>query len=130
MSTTHALISLVARVLLAVIFIKAGFGKFSDPAGTIGYMQTSAFPIPAPEMTVYAVAALELFGGLGILFGLGARVFAFALAVFTIAAAAGFHANFSDQIQTLLFTKNMAIAGGLLLLAVNGPGAYSVKSNT
>lgn len=126
MSTGHALITLVGRILLAVIFILSGFGKFTDPASTIGYMQAAALPIPRPDLTVYAVAALELLGGLAILVGVGARWAALALALFTIAAAVSFHSNFGDQVQMIMFMKNLAIAGGLLLLFANGPGAFSL----
>ena len=123
----NSLSSLTGRILLSIIFILSGFSKFSDPAGTIGYMKTAAFPIPMPEITVYAVAALELFGGLAILLGLGARWAALALAFFTLAAAIGFHANFSDQVQSILFMKNLAIAGGLLMLFAYGSGQYAVR---
>lgn len=129
MSAGHSFISLVARILLAVIFIKAGYGKFMDPAGAAGYMQTSTFPIPMPDLTVYAVAALELFGGIAILIGFLSRPAALALAIFTVAAAVGFHFNFADQMQANAFMKNLAIAGGLLLLFANGPGALSVSRN-
>ena len=126
-SSSHAIVSLIARILLAAIFIMAGIQKFTDIAGTIGYMQTSAFPIPMLERTVYAVAALELIGGVMILLGLCSRWAAMILALFTLAAAASFHSNFADQIQMALFMKNLAIAGGLLLLFANGPGRYSVS---
>ena len=53
---------------------------------------------------------------------------AIALAIFTLASAALFHTNFSDQMQVIMFMKNIAIAGGLMLLAVYGAGGYSVNN--
>lgn len=50
------------------------------------------------------------------------------LAGFTITSAVIFHTNFADQMQLIMFMKNLAIAGGLLLLAANGPGAYALDN--
>jgi putative oxidoreductase len=74
-----------------------------------------------------AVIALELGGGLAILFGLFSRWAALGLAVFSVIAALIFHTNFADQMQAVSFMKNLAIAGGLLLLYANGPGAWAVR---
>ena len=118
------IIQLIGRIMLALIFILAGFGKIQDPAGTIGYMQS----VGLPGILLWPTIALELLGGLALAVGYKTRYVAFALAGFTLLAAAMFHSNFGDQMQMIMFLKNIAIAGGLLLLAVSGLTAYSVDS--
>ena len=115
-------IHLVGRILLSVIFIMAGIGKIMDPAGTVGYMQSAG----VPGILLWPTTALELLGGLAIIFGFQARLAAFALAGFSIAAALIFHHNFADQMQMIMFLKNFSLAGGLLLLASSGATAYSL----
>jgi len=123
MSSNHALISLVARVLLSAIFIAAGYNKIGGYDGTMQYMESAG----VPGVLLPAVIALELGGGLMILLGLFSRWAALALAAFSVVAALLFHANFADQMQAAAFMKNLALAGGLLLLFANGPGAWAVR---
>ena len=123
MMTLHAPVSLVARILLSAIFIMAGAQKITGYAGTQAYMAKAG----VPGELLPLVIALELGGGIAILVGMYARYAALALAIFTIVAAVLFHADTADRIQTILFMKNMAIAGGLLLLAANGPGRLAVN---
>lgn len=123
MSSQHALISLVARVLLSAIFISAGYQKIGGYDGTMQYMASQG----VPGLLLPAVIALELGGGLAILLGVFSRWAALGLAIFSVVAALLFHANFGDQMQAASFMKNLAIAGGLLLLFANGPGAWAVR---
>jgi putative oxidoreductase len=123
MSGQHALISLVARVLLSAIFIAAGYQKIGGYDGTVQYMASQG----VPGLLLPAVIALELGGGLAILFGFFSRWAALGLAIFSVVAALLFHFNFGDQMQAAAFMKNLAIAGGLLLLFANGPGAWAVR---
>lgn len=116
------MIQLIARIMLALIFILAGIGKIMDPAGTIGYMQS----VGLPAILLWPTIALELLGGIALAIGYRTPIAAFALAAFSIAAAVIFHNNFADKIQMILFLKNIAIAGGLLLLAVGSTTAYSL----
>ena len=78
-----------------------------------------------PGVLLPAVIAVELLGGLAILFGIWSRYAGLALALFTLVAAALFHNNFADQMQMMNFMKNVAMAGGLLLLFANGSGRYA-----
>lgn len=116
------IIQLLGRIMLALIFILAGVGKISDPAGTIGYMQAMG----VPGILLWPTIALEVLGGIAIAIGYKTRYAAFALAIFSILAAVIFHRNFGDEMQMYMFLKNIAIAGGLLLLATGGKTAYSV----
>ncbi len=118
-------IILAARVLLAQIFLVAGFGKLgAGYAGTQGYMEAMG----VPGMLLPLVIALEIGGGLALIAGFMTRWVALALAAFTVASAVFFHADFGDQTQTIMFMKNLAMAGGLLLLYVHGAGSLSVDA--
>jgi putative oxidoreductase len=117
----NATLSLLGRIGLSLIFLISGWGKIAGYAATQGYMESQG----VPGGLLPLVIALELGGGLAILAGFYTRWVALALAGFTIAAALIFHANLGDQMQALMFWKNLAIAGGFLLLAANGAGALS-----
>ncbi len=116
-------ISLLGRILLAAIFILAGVQKITGYADTAGWMGSMG----VPGALLPLVIILEIGGGLAVLLGFMSRWAALALAAFTLLAALLFHFNFADQIQSIMFMKNLAIAGGLLLLYVYGPGAYAVR---
>lgn len=122
-------LALVGRILIALLFIPAGFGKISGFAGTVGYATSVGMPMPTVAVAVGLL--IELLGGLALLFGFGARIAALALAVFTLSASFFFHAYWAlpaDQqmMQQLLFFKNVAVTGGLLAFAAFGAGAWSV----
>lgn len=123
--------SLVARLLMAVLFLPAGISKLTGFAGTVGYIGSVGLPLP----TVGAVLALvvEIGGSIALLAGLGTRIAAVVLAVFTLAAGVFFHAFWAvpaDQVfvTQLLFYKNIAVVGGLLALAAHGAGAWSLDA--
>src|SRR5258706_5720008 len=116
----------IGRVLIAVIFLISGFGKIADPIGTQGYIAAAGLPLP---LVAYVVAVIvEAGGGLLLLLGFQTRIAALALAVFSVAAAFGFHHDFGDQSQMIHFLKNLAIAGGLLQVVAFGAGAFSLDA--
>ena len=119
---------LIARVFLGHIFLLAGVSKISAYEGTQGYMEAMGLP----GALLPLVILLEVGGGLAIIVGWKSKWVSIALAAFTVIAAAIFHNNFADQMQMILFMKNIAITGGLMLLAAHGAGAYSLdnRSNT
>lgn len=108
--------NLVGRILLAHIFLLAGISKISGYAATQGYME--AMGVPGALLPL--VIALEVGGALALIIGWQTRVAALALAGFSLVAAVIFHADFADQMQMIMFMKNVAIAGGLVLLAAQG----------
>ncbi len=116
--------SVVARILLAHIFLLAGISKITGYAGTQGYMEAMG----VPGMLLPLVIILEAGGGLALIVGWQTRLVSYALAAFTVVAAIIFHSNLGEQMQMILFMKNFAIAGGLLLLAEHGPGAFSLEN--
>ncbi|MEQ9887725.1 DoxX family protein [Pectobacterium zantedeschiae] len=114
---------LIARILMPILFIVAGYGKLGDAyAGTQQYMQAMGVPTFLLPLTIL----LELGGGLAVLFGLLTRTVALFTAGFTLLTALLFHSNFAEGMNQLMFMKNLTIAGGYLLLAVTGPGAFSI----
>lgn len=117
-------IVLVARLLLGHIFLLAGLSKITGYAGTQGYMESMG----VPGVLLPLVIALEIGGGLAVILGFFTRWAALLLAGFSLVAALIFHRNFSDQMQMIMFMKNFAIAGGFLLLYVQGAGAYSIDA--
>jgi putative oxidoreductase len=126
MSDINALASLLGRILLAALFIPAGWSKlagFAD-SGTAAYMEQAG----VPAILLPLVIAAEIGGGLAVLLGIWSRCAALALAGFTLLAALLFHQFWVDPSQYNAFMKNLAIAGGLLLLFANGPGRYAVRN--
>jgi putative oxidoreductase len=123
-STTTAATQLTGRLLLSAIFIMAGIQKIGGYAGTQGYMESMG----VPGALLPLVIALEIGGGLAVLAGFQTRISAFLLAGFCLLSAAIFHADFGDPMQSILFMKNLAIAGGLLTLIASGAGAWSVDA--
>lgn len=114
---------LIARIFMPILFIVAGYGKLGDAyAGTAQYMQAMGVPTFLLPLTIL----LELGGGLAVLFGLLTRTVAIFTAGFTLLTALIFHTNFAEGVNQLMFLKNLTIAGGYLLLAVTGPGAFSI----
>jgi putative oxidoreductase len=117
--------TLVGRVLISVMFIMAGYSKIGGYEGTQGYMESMG----VPGSLLPVVIALELLGGIAVLIGYQTKIAAFLLGGFTFLAAIIFHSDFSQQMEMILFMKNLAISGAFLLLFVHGPGQWAVTSN-
>jgi putative oxidoreductase len=122
----NASLVLVARLLASTIFIVAGFGKLgAGYAGTQGYMES----VGVPGTLLPFVIALEIGGGLALLLGFQTRLVAFLLAGFCIVSGMLFHSG-ADQMQQIMFMKNLAMAGGLLAFTVFGAGRLSLDGET
>lgn len=115
----NAVMSLVARVLMAYIFIVAGWGKVTANQATAAYMESMGVPAALLPMTIL----VELGGGLALLFGFQARFAALGLAVFSLITAFLFHGSAEDGIN---FMKNLAMTGGLFFLMLHGAGRFSL----
>jgi putative oxidoreductase len=123
--------AVAGRVLLALMFVLSGFSKLGNIAGTAGYIASAGLP----AATVLAVGAglLELLAGLALVVGFKARWAALALGVFTLLATVLFHAYWSapaeqQYVQQLMFMKNLAVAGGMFLVAALGAGPASLDA--
>ena len=113
---------LAGRILLAALFLISGLGKVGAYSATAGYM--SAMGVPGGLLPL--VIATEVLGAAAIIVGWRTRIVAFLLAGFTLLSALLFHNNFADQVQAIMFFKNVSITGGFLLLVANGAGAWSL----
>lgn len=124
-------LTLIGRLLLALLFLPAGISKIAGFAGTVGYIGSKGLPMPALGAVIAII--VEVGGSLALISGFGTRFAALALAAFTLVATFFFH-NFwgvpVDQamMQQLMFYKNIAVVGGLLLLAAHGAGAWSLDA--
>lgn len=116
--------ALSGRILLGLMFVSAAVDKIGGYAGTQGYMESMG----VPGGVLPLVIALEIGAGLAVMLGILTRISALALAGFTLVAAVIFHADFADQMQSILFWKNVAIAGGFLMVAAHGPGAWTLPN--
>ncbi|MDF1722654.1 MAG: DoxX family protein [Minwuia sp.] len=122
MSALYPIAELVGRILLSIMFVLAGLNKLGNMEGTAGYMSSAG----VPGELVIPVIITELGFGLLLLVGFMTRLMAFLLGGFTVFAALLFHLDFGDQMQTILFMKNLAIAGGLGIIFANGAGPLSI----
>jgi putative oxidoreductase len=122
---------LVGRILLGLIFVLSGFAKISGFDGTAGYIASKGLPLP--QLIAALTIAVELGGGLALMAGLYTRQAVVALAGFTLLAGVIFH-NFwavpqaEQMAQQINFMKNLAIAGGMLVVAAFGPGRLSLDA--
>ncbi|MEM9664561.1 MAG: DoxX family protein [Bacteroidota bacterium] len=115
---------LIGRVLLALIFLLSGVGKIGDFAGTQEYMAAAGMPMTA--LLLVGAIVLEIVGALSIMLGFKAKLGAVALLLFLIPATLIFHTDFADQVQMIMFMKNLSIFGGLLLVVGFGAGPLSL----
>ena len=128
---------LLARILLSVMFIVAGFGKFTDPASTAGMISQAG--LPAATALTYLAGLFELAAGLAVLVGFQTKIAAILLALFCVFTGLVFHSGAIEvpdfppaanglltMFNGLMMMKNLTIAGGFLGLAVAGAGAWSV----
>ncbi|KAB2846616.1 MAG: DoxX family protein [Hyphomicrobiaceae bacterium] len=124
---------ILGRVMLSSIFIISGVRKAMNIAGTAGYI-ANVGGLPYADILVYATIALEVIGGIMLLVGFQARIAAFLLGLFTLAAAVFFHKfwaidaakeaqKYSGEFNN--FLKNISLAGGLLFVAGTSTGGAS-----
>jgi putative oxidoreductase len=128
---TQGLTVLVARFLLALMFVLSGLSKLGGLEGTAGYI--ASVGLPAAQLLALGAGVLELVAGVLLIVGWQARWAALALALFTVLATFLFH-NFwampkeQQFMQQLMFMKNLAVTGGLLMVFSYGAGALSLDA--
>ena len=130
-TTIQTIAAPAGRVLLSLIFILSGAQKLTGYAGTQGYME--AMGVPGALLPL--VIAVELLGGIALLVGWNARTAAFLLGGFSVISGALFHLipsfgaeGMEAQIQSIMFMKNLTIAGGMGMVVAFGAGAWSLDN--
>jgi putative oxidoreductase len=120
---------LIARVLLALMFLLAGLSKFGGLEGTAGYIASKGLPMA--QVLAFGTATLEVVAAVMLIVGWQARWAALALAVFTLLASVLFHNYWTlpadkQMVDQLMFMKNLSVSGGLLAVFVFGAGTLSL----
>jgi len=121
---TNTSLLLVARILLGLLFVVAGFGKLGNVEGFGAFMATGGIP----AVLAWPVVLFEILGGLALIIGLQTRIVALALAAFCVVSGLLYHFDPADQMQMTQLLKNLGLAGGYLALWITGAGAWSVDA--
>lgn len=132
MTNLFSYLAPLGRLMIALMFIPAGVDKIFNFNQTVGYIASQGLPLPA--LGAVLAIAIEVLLGLAFVVGFKTKWTALILAVFTVATAIFFHAYWAvpqemKMVMTLMFYKNIAIAGGLLLVAAQGPGRLSIDGS-
>ncbi|MCX8996288.1 DoxX family protein [Rhizobiaceae bacterium BDR2-2] len=139
MTTAQNALVLAGRILLAYLFITAGVPKLIDPSGTAGMIEGAG--LPAATLLAYLAGLFETVTGLAILVGFQTKIAAVALAAFSVFTALAFHSGtvavdgwpapalgWINTLNGIMLVKNFALAGGFLILAAFGAGAWSLDA--
>ena len=116
------IVELIGRIFLSVLFLIEGMNKIFNYESTIEYMEN----FNVPEYLAIPAIIVEILFPLLLIVGYQTKISALVLAMFTLATALIFHTDFTNQMQLTSFLKNFAIAGGFLIIFVNGAGKYSL----
>lgn len=116
------IVEILGRLLLSAIFLINGIGKIFNYEGTIQYMEN----FDVPGYLIIPAITVEILFPILLIIGYYTKFSALVLSLFTLALAVIFHTDFSNQMQLMSFLKNIAIAGGFLIIFVYGPGKYSI----
>tara|TARA_Y100000590_G_scaffold467027_1_gene644377 strand:- start:270 stop:635 length:366 start_codon:yes stop_codon:yes gene_type:complete len=116
------ILNLIGRILISSVFLISGINKINQYHGTIEWMESFG----VPGILIMPAILLEIIGSLMIIVGYKTQIIAMLFSIFCISLAIIFHNDFSNQMELISFLKNLALAGGFLFLAVNGPGKISL----
>ena len=133
MTQANGILNLLGRISIAALFLPAGLNKLMGVEGATTYFDSLG--LPAVAVLVWIVMAIEILGGIALIIGFKTRIVAIGLAIFTLLASLVGHAFWAAPVDAafiaqLLFFKNMAVMGGLLVLAANGAGSISLDAKT
>ena len=116
------IVEILGRILLSAIFLINGIGKIFNYEGTIQYMEN----FDVPGYLIIPAITVEILFPILLIIGYYTKFSALVLSLFTLVLAVIFHTDFLNQMQLMSFLKNIAIAGGFLIIFVYGPGKYSL----
>jgi putative oxidoreductase len=114
----------IGRLLISLMFLMSGLNKIGNYSNTSGWMESMG----VSSSFLPLVITLEILAAVAIIIGWKTKIAAFLLAGFCIISGIIFHSDFSNQLEIIMFMKNIAIAGGFLFLVVNGPGNFSIDN--
>ena len=117
-------VDLIARILISAVFLISGINKINQYEGTVQWMESFG----VPGILIIPAIILEIAGPILIIIGYKTKLAAGLLSLFCIATAVIFHNDFADQMQFTSFLKNIALAGGFLLIVVNGAKDFSLDN--
>ena len=120
------LVDVISRIFLSLVFLVNSYSKMTNIDGTIGWMEMYGLP----GIFIYPAIALELVAPLLLIIGYYVRLSSVALGLFCLATAVIFLNDFSDPMTLTNFLKNIALAGGFFILAINGPKEFSLDHRT
>ena len=115
-------VEFIGRLLLSALFLIEGFGKISNQENVIMYMEDYG----VPEILFVPATVLEILFPLLLITGYKTKWAASVMALFTFTVAIIFHTDFSEGMQMIFFLKDLAIAGGFMIILVYGPGKISL----
>lgn len=115
---------LIGRILLVLIFLQSGIGKIENFGGTVQYM--ASYGMPYTNFFLVGAIFFELVGSATVILGYFARFGALLLLIFLIPTTLIFHSNFADQVQMIMFMKNVSMLGGCLFILGAGAGKFSL----
>jgi putative oxidoreductase len=127
MNTVPRYLPFVGRLFIGLPFLMSGLSKLAAYGATVGLIMSSTLPLPPPLAYAGAVT-VEIGCSLLIIAGYLTRIAASVFALFCLATAVFFHANFADPNQVFHFIKNLIMAGGLLQIVAFGAGAFSIDN--
>ena len=116
------LIDLISRIFLSLVFLINGYSKITNIDGTIGWMEMYGLP----GFFIYPAILLEFIAPILLIIGYQVRLMSVALGLFCLATAIIFLRDFADPMTLTNFLKNVALAGGFFIFAINGPKQYSL----
>ena len=118
------ILDLLSRIFISLLFLINGYFKIANYDGTLEWMEG----YNVPGILLIPAIILEFAAPILIIVGYKTKIVAFLLAAFCMTTALIFHTDFSSQIQITSFLKNIALAGGFLLIVVNGSKKYSLDN--
>ena len=118
------LLDLISRIFLSLVFLINGYSKITNIDGTIGWMEMYGLP----GFFIYPAILLEFIAPILLIIGYQVKLMSVALGLFCLATAVIFLRDFADPMTLTNFLKNVALAGGFFILAINGPKEFSIDN--
>jgi putative oxidoreductase len=116
------IVELIGRILLSALFLIEGIGKIFMQENVVMYMEDYG----VPGMLFIPTVVVEILFPLFLIMGYKTRLTALVMALFTFTVAIIFHTDFTEGTQMVFFLKDLAIAGGFMIIFAYGPNRISL----